>query len=217
VNVKVIALSATVALVAGAAVLADLAQRPIIEEGSIIKFKEDHPVTPEMLEWSRNLRKEVAPTFTVTDAFGEKVTLASPQGTKPQFIYFIQDGCPCSVEVEPLFQDLQKRYKDKIDFIGVIDKDRKVARQWHTDYRMRANIVPDEKMAIIQAYKATNSAFSSLVTSDGRVVKAWPGYSIGILTEMNKLMAAEVGLKPAPFDTKYAPKKPLSGCRFEPK
>jgi len=212
-TLRLIAGFATLSLVSAGALLAYMAQQPIIQQPNV-KFKVDHPVTDAMVANTEARARKDAPAFAVKDFEGRDVVIAGPAMDRPQFMYFVMDGCPCSVEVEPLFQDLQKRHGDAVEFIAVFDKDAQTARTWHTEKLMKAPLVPDVRHEIIQAYGATNSVYSAYIDRNGKIVKMWPGYSDSILREMNEMFAAAGGEKAKPFDTKWAPKDPRSGCEF---
>jgi len=214
VTIKFLLLTAAGALATGGALMAYLSTRPVVVNEAIVSSEPRHPVTSEMNKFSAERKLKDAPKFERTAAFGEKIKIADPQNEKPQFVMFIKDGCPCSIEVEPLFHDLNKVYGKRIDFVGVIDVAETKAKQWHTDMLMPYPVIADENQEIIQAYGIKNSAFSALVSQDGKIVKMWPGYSKSILKEMNETFAKEVGLKAKPFDPKYAPERATSGCQF---
>ena len=194
--------------------MAYLSTKPVVINQPILDAEPRHEVTRDMEAFAEGRKLKKAPAFNRKDAFGKTVKIANSQNPKPQFVYFIKDGCPCSIEVEPLFHDLHKIYGDRIDFIGIHDKKEAVAKQWHTDMLMPYTIVPDPKHEIIQAYEIESSAFSTLISQDGKMVKMWPGYSRDILLEMNRMFAQEVGIKEKEFDTKYAPKRATTGCTF---
>jgi len=209
-----ITLPAGLALASAGGLMMLQAQQPHVSGAPKLNPKTFHAITEKMQKEAKSWAAKPAPGFETEDFEGKPVTIASPQGRRPQFVYFIMDGCPCSVEVEPLFQDLAKRYKERIEFVSVIDQDKEKARRWSVEMLSHIPVVPDPSKKIIKAYEATNSAFSALVSEDGRILKMWPGYSVDILKEMNEMMAKAAGIQAKPFDTKWAPKKPSAGCAF---
>lgn len=212
---KFFILAVAAALASAGGLMVYLSTQPVVVNQPIISSEPRHLVTPEMTKFTDGRALKVAAAFERTDPFGKKVRTADTTSGRPQFVYFIKDGCPCSVEVEPLFHDLSKRFGDKIDFIGVINRKDDIARRWHTEMFMPYTVVADPSLEIIKAYGATNSAFSALVSRGGKIVKMWPGYSIGLIKDMNATMASETGQKATTIDTKWAPKKAASGCRFD--
>jgi peroxiredoxin len=158
--------------------------------------------------------EKFAPAFQLKDVDGKDVILASPGGERPQFVYFVLDGCPCSFEAEPLFHDLAERFEGQVDFVSVTDAGVEKAKKWNVQMLVPYPVVSDPKKEVIKAYGAKNSVYSALLSKDGKIVKMWPGYSVRILQEMNAMMAKLSGVPEKPFDTKYAPVADSSGCAF---
>jgi peroxiredoxin len=202
------------ALACGGLLLLTAAKRPHVETTDIEFSEPRHPVTPEMTRKADAETRALAPGFTVKDVLGKEVTLASPSADRPQFVYFVMDGCPCSFDAEPLFHDLSKQFKDQVDFVSVTDAKADKAKRWYTQMLVPYPVIADPDLELIKAYKATNSVFSVLLDKSGHIEKMWPGYSVDILKEMNSLMAKLAGVPEKPFDTKYAPIKKSSGCAF---
>jgi peroxiredoxin len=156
------------------------------------------------------------PTFKVKDATGADVIVGDHQAKKPQFVYFVLDGCPCSFDAEPLFHDLYKRFKGNVDFVSVTNGDLEKAKLWRTELSVPYPVIPDPKEEIIHAYGAKAAIYSALITKDGHIAKMWPGYSKDLLIEMNTVMSKLAGVPEKPFDTKYAPITKATGCAFSP-
>lgn len=173
-----------------------------------------HFVTPEMERDTAKEARTVAPAFTVPDYEGKKVTIGSPDAARPQFVYFILDGCPCSYDAEPLFHKLSQRFKGQIDFVSVTDAKPAKAREWAVAVLPKYPVVPDPEKEIIHAYKAKASVYSALVSRDGHIIRMWPGYSAGLLKDMNAEMAKAAGVPEKPFDPEYAPLTKAAGCAF---
>jgi hypothetical protein len=173
-----------------------------------------HPVSAEMTQWAKSMSKQTAPFFKVKDIHGIDVQIGG-EGKKPQFVYFILDGCPCSLDVQPLFNKMYLRFKDKVEFIGVIN----VGKEKGLDYAGTTTtlhpVVSDEALKIVKAYGAKQSTYSALIAPDGTILRMWPGYSQGTLHELNRLLAKAVGTKEEKFDAAYAPNEETSGCKFQ--
>jgi len=170
-----------------------------------------HPVTPEMEKETAKLALKDAPHLTVDDARGGKHELGGY--SKPQFLLFIVDGCPCSVDAQPIMGKLAKHFKDQVEFLGVTNGNPAQANDWWVRYSVNFPIIPDSKKQVIKAYEAKHSVYSALL-KDGKIVKMWPGYSAQMLKEMNHLMAETAGVPEKPFDPEYAPQVKTSGCAF---
>jgi peroxiredoxin len=191
----------------------DREQGPEGAGGLVLWPKEHHPVSSEMKNSAEKLRRKQAPTFQLQNWDGKTVTIGGPRA-KPQFLIFVMDGCPCSVDAEPLFQKLYKRFEGKVEFLAVTDGTPEMAKKWSFHMLMPYPLASNPKTDVMAAFGADQSAYSVLLDREGAIVKLWPGYSQGILQEMNRLMAQEAGVEAQPFDAQYAPKEPLSGCRF---
>ena len=203
-----------IALACGGMMLLVAAKRPHVEETDIAFGQPRHPVTTEMTTKTEAVAKRMAPAFTVKDVVGKELTLASPGSERPQFVYFVKDGCPCSFDAEPLFHDLSKQFKGQVDFVSVTDAKPDKAKKWFTQMLVPYPVISDPDQELINAYRATNSVFSVLLDRSGHIDKMWPGYSVGILKEMNSRMAKLADVAEKPFDTKYAPVEKSSGCAF---
>jgi peroxiredoxin len=209
-----IGLSAGLALASAGTLLYTQSLRPHVSSPEILEGLPKHPVTDEMLLATDAKSQKLAPAFSVRDTKGRTVTIAPPVADKPQFVYFVLDGCPCSFESEPLFQDLYRQFDGQVEFVAVTNADEKKAAQWQTQMSVPYPVVADPQLEIVRAYEAINSVYSALIDRDGAIVKMWPGYSKDILLEINDLMADAAGIEAKPFDTKYAPLEKSSGCKF---
>ena len=158
--------------------------------------------------------RKVAPSFSLKDVKGAPASIAGKGRQKPQFVLFILDGCPCSIDAQPIFNNFAKHWEGKVDFIGVINDDPQKGRAWVSDYRPIFPVVPDPDKKIIHAYRARQSVYCALISREGEIVEMWPGYSVDMMEEMNSKMAKEVGEKVRPFDAQYVPKERSSGCYF---
>jgi peroxiredoxin len=210
-----IGLPAGLALASAGGLLYYLGMQPKMKTVDVVTGQPRHPVTPEMVVETAKKTEKVAPAFKVEDIRGKAVVIGSPAAERPQFVYFVLDGCPCSIEAEPLFHDLAKQFKGKVDFVSVTNADTEKAKRWDVQMLPTYPVVSDPHLEIIHTFGAKNSVYSALLSRDGKIVKMWPGYSVGILKEMNKLMAKEAGVAEKPFDTKYAPLQQSSGCTFD--
>ncbi len=175
-----------------------------------------HPVTKAMEAGSKAMGRKSAPAFELTGVDGKKHTLAELATDKPVFLYFILKGCPCNIESEPIFQALQAHHEGRIYFVGVINAGDKDAKKYVTDNGATSLILSDTSVKTMKEYKSPQSVYSTLIATDGTIIKQWPGWSKNMLTEANQLMSEQTGQPVRPFDTQYAPIEPSSGCSFYP-
>jgi hypothetical protein len=176
--------------------------------------KPRHPVTPEMVSEVKKLNLKTAKLFKLPNTRG-KLTAIGGSGPRPQFIYAIKKGCPCSFDAEPLMQALYKHFQGKIEFVGVTDAEQKDALKWESDLRVPYAVVSNPKVEVMQEYQFPASVYCHLVDTRGVIVKRWAGYSRSYLAEMNVEMATLLKEKPRPFDSQYAPEANTSGCSYE--
>jgi peroxiredoxin len=176
-----------------------------------------HPVTESMREKAEREARKPAPDFRLPDLQGKKWTLAEVQQGTPTFLYFVQNGCPCSVDAEPLFHKLAEHHAGRVTFVAIIDSSPKLAQAWAKQNNTPYLMLCDPSVETMKAYSAPNSVYSVLLDGDGKIVKQWPGYSQRLLADMNETMA-KVSRDPVrKFDALYAPKEDSSGCAFSPK
>ena len=173
-----------------------------------------HPVTPEMAASVQSLNRKVGKFFKLPDTTGKPVLIGG-QGPKPQFLYFVKKGCPCSFEAEPILQGLYRHFGGKIDFVAVTDAKFVDAKKWASDLKVPYPVVTNPKLDVMESYQAPASVYSSLLDQSGLIVKRWAGYSRDYIKEMNDEMSRLIGGPSKPFDSTYAPKKRTSGCSFE--
>lgn len=176
--------------------------------------KPRHPVTEKMWSEAKTLDNVAVPKFELKDQFGKEQTLESLAKGKPLVLYFIKEGCPCSVDLEPLMQRLAKAVDGNVSVAGVISGNAKVAEKWMKVGQTPYPVLLDGKMELIKAFKAERSTYTALVRPDGTVERLWPGYSKDMLLELAKSASELARIAPQPFDPAYAPKTMTSGCSF---
>ena len=168
-----------------------------------------HDVTAQMELETKAQTNRLAPAFDRKDSYGHEVRVGALD--RPQFVLFIKKGCPCSFDAQPLMNKLARKFKDKVEFVGVIDKE---GQDFATQLQVAFPVIEEPSKGLMRAYDARASVYSALVARNGHIVKMWPGYSARWLKEMNDLMAKASATKPTPFDPEYAPKEKASGCPF---
>jgi peroxiredoxin len=187
---------------------------PYSTSSDIITNQPRHLVTAQMTAETEARRNLLEPKVIASDVIGDQVLIADPDAERPQFVYFVRQGCPCSFDAEPLFHDLAKQFAGKIDFVSVTNGTAEQAKAWRSEMSVHYPVIADPNEQIIHKYGAKASVYSILIAKDGHIAKMWPGYSRGLLLEMNSLMAKLAGVPEQKFDTKYAPETKATGCAF---
>lgn len=202
------------ALASAGAVMLYVAQKPEAPVPIISSdFHVRHPVTEAMIRETGEMKAKPAPFFKLEDVHGIPVQLGGA-GKKPQFVYFVLKGCPCSIEAQPLFNKMYDRYKDKVDFIAVMSSKPAEVKNYAGEMTVLGPMVSDPDLKIVKAYGAVASVYSALVKPNGAIEKMYPGYSVSMLTELNEKLAQMTETKLEKFDASLAPKEYASGCAF---
>ncbi len=205
-------------LVISAALLAGLSwynrQQNIVLEGTKIEATVRHPVTEEMWKSANSFSNIQAPNFRLPDLEGKVWSLNQIAKGRPVVLYFIKYGCPCSIDVEPLFIKMQKQLGSRVVFVGIINSNKTEATAWRDDTNSNLILLMDESTKTMQYFKAKQSVYTALVRPNGTIEKLWPGYSASMLKELNETASNLAGFKSMPFDPDYAPIKMTSGCSF---
>ena len=173
-----------------------------------------HYVTSQMEVEAAAMKNRRVPDVIAPTNRGTEFHIGPSNADRPQFVLFIKQGCPCSVDGQPFFNRLARKFQGKIDFVGVIDAGSSAAKSYATQFLCAFPVVPDQSLSIIHGFKAAGALFSALVARNGHIVKMWPGYNVDMLADMNRLLSAEAGVKETFFDPEYAPKRKTAGCAF---
>jgi hypothetical protein len=173
-----------------------------------------HPVTPSMKDAAAAASGRRVTSLEAIGSDGQAHSPASESAARPLVLVFIQDGCPCSEAAEPCFRKLHDAYGARAAFLGVVDGDVGVARDWSARHGSPYAILADPDRRIIAACGAERSAYVMLVAPGGSVDALWPGYSASALREIGARIARLAGVEPVPIATEGAPGAMVSGCPF---
>lgn len=180
----------------------------------VFRPQREHPVTPEMLKVARKQDASQAPDFGGVDTEGRWWTLKTLTKGRPLVLYFIELECPCCKGAKGYLDRLQNYYGDKANIVGVINADAETARIWRSAVTAQFRVMADPDLRIIRAYKAQRGVYTTLVDANGRIVKAYPGYSQSMLHELASRIEALTGTPPRNMPVAPAPKTLTSGCLF---
>ncbi len=173
-----------------------------------------HPVTPTMLTSAREKSGSRLPDIQSVDSEGRNTSLTSMAVDRPLVLFFIQQDCPCSEAAEPFFHRLHTAYGTGAAFYGVIDGDGTAAREWARRHRSPYPVLADPDLRIIRACGAERSAYVAIIARGVAIDQLWPGYSSGMLAELEARLTQLTGLTVPPIDAAGAPIELASGCSF---
>lgn len=175
-----------------------------------------HPVTAEMLKDASRQNLRPAPAFRLVDARTKKpFDTAQTFAQQPTLVLFIKEGCPCSIEAQPVFNDLARAYAGKVQFLGITDAKPDLAREWAQTNEASFPVLSDPGLGAMKAYAAPRSAYFALVNLDGRIERFYPGYNKETIADVNDRIAKLVGQWPASVDLTHVPERPTSGCSYD--
>lgn len=180
----------------------------------VSQSKPNHVITPQMEVESAAMAHQVAFSGAYKDLSGRAVQVGGSSRAKPQYILFVKDGCPCSIDAQPIFNRLLKKFEGSVDVLHLTDADSAKATKYASMFKVTAPIVTDTKLAAMKGFGAKAAVYSVLIARNGHIIKLWPGYSADMLREMNETLSKAAGVPVTPFDPTYAPKKKTSGCSF---
>lgn len=173
-----------------------------------------HPVTGPMRAAAGAMSGRRVTSLAAVGSDGRRHAPADEATGRPLVLIFIQDGCPCSEAADPFLRRLHTAYGQRAAFLGVIDGDLAVARDWASRHASPYPILADPGRRLIAACRAKRSAYVLLVAPGGTVENLWPGYSTAMLNDLGAALARMTGQDKVAIDVKGAPEAMASGCPF---
>lgn len=197
--------------------LGNLQRKPVqMDPAAQLVFREgkEHPVTSAMSKAAKELDNVQAPAFEAINPKGERYSLRSLTNGKPLVLFFVELQCPCCKGAKPYIDRIQNYYGDVCNVVGVINAKPEVAQAWSNVIEPQFLLLCDPEMHIIRSFKAERGVYTTLVSQDGRIVKAYPGYSQEMLKDITHKIVhlTRIKLRPMPFQG--APTQMTSGCIF---
>jgi peroxiredoxin len=176
---------------------------------------ERHYVGPRQLADSNSMVERRAGDFRATAQDGRCLGWDELSGGRPVVLIFIKQDCPCSVEVEPFFQRVEKAYSSETRFAGVIDAGTKEAARYAVDQGVTHPVFADPGRQLIRRFRALNGCYVVLLTSTGVIDGAWPGFSSETVRHLGRRIARLAGVEERPLDVSGLPAGLTTGCRFK--
>jgi peroxiredoxin len=197
-------------LVFSAILLSQAKNRPLAS----LPTEPRHPVTNAMLTTAEQKAKKQAPFAELDLAGGGKFVLTEALKKGPVVIVFTKEDCPCSMESQPVWNELARGFADRATFVGVSKNPAEMATKFRTDFNVPYAIGLDPKQEVIKAFEAINSVYVALISQDGKVYKMWPGYNKAMVSELNALVGKLSGGTTVAATLDTVPEKLSSGCSF---
>ena len=146
-----------------------------------------------------------APDFSLKGSDGKTHTLKSLTAKGDVVFYFIGSTCPVNAMAVKYYNAVSAAYQTKSRIVGVIDGDQATYAEWQKRFKAPFLVLLDEKMKVIQGFKAERSPWVIHVDSQGTIGKIWQGYSKNYLEELNTLMSSITKSPAKSLDLKGAP------------
>lgn len=143
------------------------------------KVQPDSKIANEDKESAKDDKKEKAPDFKVTGQDGNKVSLHDFVG-KPIVINFWSSKCPPCRKEMPEFNEVYKKYKDKVNFmmvdaIGFLGETKDTGTTFVKDNKFSFPIFYDEDLSAQRTYGLTAFPTTYIVDKSGYLSKGQSG------------------------------------------
>lgn len=122
--------------------------------------------------------KDLAPDFTLEDAFGNKYTLSSFRNSKPVVVYFYpKANTPgCTKQACGIRDSWSKFEKNNIIVLGISVDSKEAIKKFLDEHNLNFPLLSDEKKEVAKAYGVLNNlGFTNRVTfiidREGKIAK----------------------------------------------
>jgi peroxiredoxin len=177
--------------------------------------RETHYVGPRQLVESNGMVQRQAGEFQAMAQDGRRLGWNELSDGMPVVLIFIKQGCPCSIEVEPFFQRIEKLYAGEVRFAGVIDADAEAAARYAIAQDVAHPILADTEQRLIGRFGAKNACYVVLLTPGGVIDGFWPGCSADTMRHLGQRIAGLAGVEERPVEVSGMPTALTTGCPFK--
>ncbi len=127
-------------------------------------------------------------------------------------LYFIKADCPVNADAVGHYNKIAQAYEGgKGTFLGVIDGDESVYREWQRRFKAPFPVLYDPELRIIGMYGAERSPWIVALDKDGKVALTQKGFSEKELEELSRHVARAFGAPVAEISFRGAPEVPRFG------
>ena len=196
----------------------------LVSAGSAVQAQENHSHTLDAngnraghatetseTKAAKALVGTTAPFFSAKDANGKVVSLKGLL-SKPTVIVFIEKDCPCCKSGKPYLDRVQNYYGDVANVVGIVYGSVADAKEWSKATSPKFRVLADTTGSICKAFHARTSLSTRVVTTRGKIVLSYAGYSAPMLKEVTARLATLAGIKDRHMETRPAPMEVTSGC-----
>jgi peroxiredoxin len=152
--------------------------------------------------------------FDVTGQDGRRLWWEDLSAGQPVVLIFVKQDCPCSVQVEPFFQRVERLYHDQVRFASVIDAGVEAARRYAQEQAVPHPVLADPERQLIGCFQAKNACYVVLLTPNHRIDGLWPGCSADTMQQLSRRIAQLAGVKERSLDVSGMPGPLTTGCPF---
>jgi len=166
-----------------------------------------HPVTQAMRAQSQKMSERRLSPFEYSDSKGKSFKFEKG----PAVILTVLHDCPCSMEAQPIFNDLYDVFGAKV-FFGLCRDKPAEAQRFVELFKVEFPVLIDAQKKTLKELEATRSVYIALIGKDGEIVKVWPGYDRMMIAELATRLSELSGLPVPPLVMNTVPNKPTAGC-----
>ena len=132
-----------------------------------------------------------SPKFSALSMDGKRLFLGDLQSEGPIFLYFMRDGDPTTrLETTYIERIVRSYVPSRANWYAVVDGKADRMRSVAAEYNLPFRMLRDEDLSVVHAFGIQNSPAVVEISSDGKVMNIWKGYSGYRLKAINKATAA---------------------------
>ena len=135
----------------------------------------------------------VAPSATLETLDGKRIELGTLLGKTPVVLEFWATWCGNCEELEPTFQQVQKKYAGRVRFASIavaINQSPERVRRWVARHRPGRDVFYDRAGDAAEKYDAPATSYVVIVNREGRVTYTGVGGEQDLEKEILKALAA---------------------------
>lgn len=167
-----------------------------------------HPVTQSMREQSKGMTKRRLAPFEYPDHAGKLTKFEKG----PAVILTMLHDCPCTMEAQPIFNDLYAAFGSKVPFYGLCKDKPAEVKRFIELFKVQFPVLIDAQKKTLKELEATRSVYIALIGKDGDIEKVWPGYDRMMIADLATRLSNLSGLPIPPLVMNTVPNKPTAGC-----